>query len=99
MLCLKCWDYIDKKQDWSDDNDTIKRNLLEQKQLWVNRSILNNIFTTKLSAAQLKVQGRLREMQNKWWKNKSAEIQHAADSWDFKTFYSLQSEIYGPMSS
>jgi len=38
-------------------------------------------------------------MRDQWWKDKSAENQHAADSRDLKTFYSLLSEIYGPRSS
>ena len=96
-----------KRQDWFDDNDTIIKNLLGQKQLLGNRLILNNIFTAEWSAAQLKpktvkspVQRRLRKMQNQWGKDESAEILNLADSRISRPFivFSLKSMVQGHLS-
>ena len=38
-------------------------------------------------------------MKEKWWKNKAAELQDAADSHDMKRFYSGLKAVYGPKVS
>ena len=46
--------------------------------------------------ARQKAQLRLREMKNRWWNNKAAELQAAADRHDTRTFYHGLKAVYGP---
>jgi len=49
-----------------------------------NDNSLKSVYTR----VKQRVQIRLRQMKDKWWKNKAAELQDAADSHDMKRFYS-----------
>ena len=46
--------------------------------------------------ARQKAQLRLHEMKNRWWNNKAAELQAAADRHDTRTFYHGLKVVYGP---
>jgi len=46
--------------------------------------------------ARQKAQLRLRKMKNRWWNNKAAELQAAADRHDTRTFFRGLKVVYGP---
>ena len=60
-----------------------------------NDNSLKSVYTR----VKQRVQIRLRQMKDKWWKNKAAELQDAADSHDMKRFYSGLKAVYGPKVS
>jgi len=46
--------------------------------------------------ARQKAQLRLCEMKNRWWNNKAAELQAAADRHNTRTFFHGMKAVYGP---
>jgi len=90
-----------KHQDWFDENDTQIAPLLEQ--LHNNHTdYVNNKNSQskkdKYKETKQQVQTKLRGMKEKWWLDRTNEIQTAADTKDMKTFYSKLKQIYGPQS-
>ena len=64
----------------------------------LNQSRDKNWLVKKMAYTQArqKAQLRLREMKNRWWNNKAAELQAAADRHDTRTFYDGLKAVYGP---
>jgi len=87
-----------KHHDWFDDQDIEAQQMLDDLHgahlAWMkdkNDNSLKSVYTR----VQQRVQTRLRQMKEKWWKNKAAELQDAADSHDMKRFYSGLKAVYG----
>lgn len=87
-----------RNEDWFDDNidkiqELIKsRNDAELK--WqLNKTDANKIA---MSVARKNQCNQLREIKNKWWTNKSNELQQFADSYNLKAFYQTLTKVYGP---
>ena len=53
----------------------------------------------KFKALQAKVLTDLRPMQDQWWWDKAAEVQHYADTHNTKKFFSLLKTVLGPSAS
>ena len=53
----------------------------------------------KFKALQVKVQTDLRAMQDQWWRDKAAEVQHYADTHNTKKFFSSLKTVFGPSAS
>jgi len=90
---------LPRNKDWFDDQDTEAQGLLDvmhSTQLaWMrdkNCSVKKMAYTQARQKAQL----RLRQMKNRWWNNKAAELQAAADRHDTRTFYDGLKAVYGP---
>ena len=91
-----------KHHNWFDDQDAEAQQMLDE----LHRSHLawmkdknNNSLKSAYTRVKQRVQSRLRQMQEKWWKNKAAELQEAADSHDMRRFYSGIKAVYGPKVS
>jgi len=57
-----------------------------------NCSVKKMAYTQARQKAQL----RLREMKNRWWNEKAAELQAASNRHDTRTFYHSLKVVYGP---
>ena len=88
-----------KHQDWFDEGDVEMAPLLTSMhnahKAWICDK---NSASKKSTYNRLKqeVQAKTREMKNKWWKEKSRELQEAADHRDIKRFFDGLKAIYGP---
>ena len=88
-----------KHRGWFDENDHFIKPLLSQLHdlhiKWVedkhNTAVANAYHTCKQQA-----QKSLRNMQNTWWRNRTTDLQNAADKRDYKTFYQGLKAVYGP---
>ena len=87
-----------KHQDWFDENDediepllsamhAAHRDFIGSKQ----SPALKNYLECKRAA-----QKRLRQMKNKWWEDKAAELQEAADTHNTKALFDGLKAVYGP---
>ena len=95
-----------KHQDWFDQNDIEIEELLLEKRNLVSSLLRGNLpleervrLDTMLKDLKAKVQRKLRDMRDKWWRDKADEMQKASNSNNIKLFYSLLREVYGPSSS
>ena len=63
----------------------------------LNQSRDKNWLVKKMAYTQArqKAQLRLREMKNRWWNNKAAELQAATDRHDTRTFFHGLKAVYG----
>ena len=86
-------------QDWFDENNKEIENLLKDKytahKIWLTDKTCSAKHTN-FKQARAKLQKRLREMKDSWWKKKAEEIQMYADTRNTKMFYSSLKEVYGP---
>ena len=88
-----------KHQDWFDENDTELLDLIKQHRtafvIWQHHPRTRS-RKAELARTKSKLQRRTRELKNKWWKEKAAEMQALADSHNSKAFFKATREIYGP---
>nr|XP_014350459.1 PREDICTED: uncharacterized protein LOC106705466 [Latimeria chalumnae] len=88
-----------KRQDWFDENDREIQELINRKCkafcAWQNDI---NSKQKKLHHQRTKaeVQRRIRGMKNRWWEDKAKEIQHLADIYNIRGFFSATKATYGP---
>ena len=91
-----------KHQDWFDNNNKeITTLLLEKKKAftaWLNTKD-SQAKHDRLKNIRGKVQNELRQMENKWWENKAAELQQYADEHNSKKFFAGLKDVYGPSSN
>ena len=88
-----------KHRDWFDENDVFIKPLLDQlHHLHIEATDdRNNIEKANAYICCKKlVQKSLRAMQNKWWQDRAADMQAAADHHDMKNFYIGLKAVYGP---
>ncbi|KAI8515959.1 hypothetical protein Bbelb_067720 [Branchiostoma belcheri] len=87
-------------QDWFDENDESIKVLLNEKRKayteWQNCP--STPRHDKYKMVKARVQKQLRDMQNEWWEQKAAEVQHYADSNNSKMLFAATKAIYGPQS-
>jgi exonuclease III len=91
-----------KHQDWFDENDSEIQGLLDQVHAQHTAWINDKKSSSKHSAykcTKQKVQARLRDMKDSWWKQKAEALQQAADRKDSKSFFDGLKAVYGPRSS
>ena len=90
-----------KHQDWFDENDSETSALIE-KMHSSHLKFMNNKRDLKAKkiylTAKHKVQKRLRQLKETWWRKKAEELQTASDTKNVKEFYSKLKEVYGPRS-
>ena len=89
-------------EDWFDENDEkIKESIHAKNEShieWLNDpSSVSKC--EKFKALQAKVQTDLRAMQDQWWRDKAAEVQHYADTHNAKKFFSSLKTVFGPYAS
>ena len=88
-----------KHRDWFDENDPLIKPLLTRlHDLHVNAIADSNADDKAKLYRDCKneVQTHLRNMKDAWWKARAKDLQDAADSRDFKTFYQGLKAVYGP---
>ena len=91
-----------KHQDWFDSNIMEISNLLKQKQEAFNSWLNDKESTAKHNRfrhLRSKAQAELRQMKDKWWEAKTAELQRLADENNSKKSYACLKTMYGPSSS
>jgi hypothetical protein len=91
-----------KHKDWFDEQDAAARALLDELHethlVWIKDKTCqakNAVY----NRAKQSCQAKLREMKEKWWSTKAAEMQKAADRHDLKRFCEGLNAICGPRSS
>nr|XP_014346189.1 PREDICTED: uncharacterized protein LOC106704212 [Latimeria chalumnae] len=86
-------------QDWFNENDKSIRLLLDRKRK-VHQNLLADpgSVTKKATYRDLchEVQIKLRQMQDRWWEAKAAELQGYADRHHMRQFYAGLKAVYGP---
>ena len=91
-----------KHQDWFDENDEEIEPLLNAMHV-AHRNFIGNKQSSVLKKAYLEskrsAQRRLRHMKNKWWEDKAAELQEAADKHNTKALFEGLKAVYGPRSN
>lgn len=91
-----------KHQDWFDENDAEIEPLLNSMHT-AHRNYIGNKQSPTLKRVYLEckraTQKHLRHMKNKWWENKAAELQEAADKHNTKAVYDSLKKTYGPRSN
>ena len=90
-----------KHQDWFDDNNAEIKSLLSEKkkahEAWISDP--NSIAKKqRFKSIQNLLQSKIRQMKDKWWADKAAEIQSYADQRASKAFFSGLKMVYGPSS-
>lgn len=91
-----------KHQDWFDNNNKEIQNLLKQKQEAFTDWLHDKDSSAKhdrLKHLRSKVQTELRQMKDKWWEAKAAELQQHADEHNSKKFFAGLKDVYGPSSN
>ncbi|XP_014777027.1 uncharacterized protein LOC106873996 [Octopus bimaculoides] len=86
-----------KHQDWF-DNKEITTFLQEKKEAftaWLNDKD-SQAKHESLKNIRGKMQTELRQMKDKWWENKAAELQRHADEHNSKKFFAGLKDVYGP---
>jgi len=90
-----------KHQDWFDENNEELQQLTDKKRQ-TYQQLQNNPNSPNLQAnykeLKKKVQNRVREVKNQWWRAKAEEIQNLADQNNSRAFFRATKEIYGPTS-
>ena len=88
-----------RHQDWFNENDKEIRRLIESKRQaftdWQNHRHCN-VRKAKYHILRADVQREIRNMKDKWWIDKAAEIQGYADNHKSREFYAATRTIYGP---
>lgn len=89
-------------KDWFDEQDQAAKPLLDKMHAthlsWINDkkcSSKRQAYVVAKREAQIK----LRSMKERWWAEKAAELQKAADRHDMKAFYDGLKAVYGPRVS
>ena len=88
-----------KHRDWFDENDCHIKQLLDSVHDLHLRFIAdkdNAELGDAYRTLKQQVQKSLRNMENTWWKERAAEMQHAADIRDYKTFHLCLKAVHGP---
>lgn len=91
-----------KHKDWFGENDEeIQKLLYEKHKSYRECQECSNSLSKKaaFNASKVKVQVKLREMQDSWLSKKADEIQQFADSNKSKQVYDALKTLYGPQSS
>ena len=91
-----------KHQDWFDSNNMEITSLLNQKREAYNSWLSDKGSTAKhdrFKHLRSKVQTELRQMKDKWWEAKAAELQQYADEHNSKKFFAGLKTVYGPSSN
>ena len=91
-----------KHQDWFDENDEEIEPLLSAMHA-AHRDFIGSKQSPALKKTYLEckraAQKRLRQMKNKWWEDKAAELQEAADTHNTKALFDGLKAVYGPRSN
>ena len=86
-------------RDWFKENGPEIKTLLEKKNQ-AHHACLNNPSSVQLrqrfSELRSTTQSRLRELEDKWWRDLAAEIQGYADTNNMQKFYESTRRMYGP---
>ena len=90
-----------KHRDWFDEND------MEIQEILLNKNKKHNIYlsnpsTTSANAwreARSETQRQTREIKNRWWRERAAEIQGYAESGKMKEFYDTIKAVTGPTTN
>ena len=89
-------------EDWFDENDKNIKEAIHAK----NKSYIEWLHDLssvskheKFKALQAKVQTNLQAIQDQWWWDKAAEVQHYTDTHDAKKFFSSLKTVFGPSPS
>ena len=88
-----------KHRDWFDENDPEilpLLNKLHDLHLEWHDDKANQDKHKEYATCKQQVQRSLRDMQDKWWKDRADELQAAADMHDMKTFFKGLDAVYGP---
>ena len=91
-----------KHQDWFKNNNAENANLLKQKKETFTNWLHEKTSATRhdrLKHLRKKVQTELRQMKNKWWQHKAAELEQYSDKHNFKRFFDGLKTVYGPSSN
>ena len=90
-----------KHKDWFDENDASVSSLLDELHSLHIKYVNNKDFHVKkdhYNKMKQKTHAKLREMKDKWWCDRSRELQTAADTKNAKKFFSELKTVYGPSS-
>ena len=88
-------------QDWFDQNDTAIQDLIQETRRYLFEHLNDpNSLTKKRRhrTAKAKIQEATREMKNKWWIDRSNELQSFFDRNDMRSFFSRMKAVFGPRS-
>lgn len=88
-----------KTPDWFRENETFICPLLEEKRTLLEKMLSNPqniIFERDFKNIKSKVQRTTRYLKNKWWINKSNEINELVNKHDSKAFFDALKITYGP---
>ncbi|KAJ1179730.1 hypothetical protein NDU88_004964, partial [Pleurodeles waltl] len=88
-----------KHQDWFDNNDEDIQKLLDEKhEAFRSRQQDTTPVSNKVAynSIKIKLQAKLREMQDSWHSRKADEIQKYPDINNYKRLYDALKTIYGP---
>eukprot|EP00745_Piridium_sociabile_P040226 TRINITY_DN767_c0_g1_i3.p1 TRINITY_DN767_c0_g1~~TRINITY_DN767_c0_g1_i3.p1 ORF type:complete len:1045 (-),score=247.16 TRINITY_DN767_c0_g1_i3:182-3316(-) len=91
-----------KHQDWFDDNNQQIAGLLKEKQEAFDSWLSDKRSVSKhecLKHLRNKVQRELRQMEDKWWEAKAAELQQYAEEHNTKKLFDGLKTVYGPSSN
>ena len=93
---------LSKFQVWFDENDEKIKDVFHIKNKafieWQNDP--SSVYKRdKFKTLQAKVQSELRQMQDKWWEVKAAQVQLYADTHNAKKFFSSLKTVFGPSAS
>lgn len=88
-----------KHQDWFDENDQEIQTLLNKKRT-AHQACQNNPNSLskkqEYQEAKADVQRKTRVLKNRWWVEKSQEMQRLAETNNTRAFFSMTKAIYGP---
>ncbi|KAI8440933.1 hypothetical protein MSG28_009230 [Choristoneura fumiferana] len=82
-----------RDQDWFDAADNNIRMLVEKYRHELNSG---SVGTCVKREAQCGLRSRVRELKDKWWREKAAELQHCADTHQTGKFFEGIQSIFGP---
>ena len=86
-------------KDWFDENDEKIKEAIHAKNKSYIEGLNDPSFISKhekFKGLQAKVQTDLQAMQDQWWGDKAAEVQHYADTHNTKKFFSSLKTVFGP---
>ena len=88
-------------QDWFDQNNTAIQDLIKETRRYLFEHLNDPVSLTKKirhRTAKAQVQEATREMKNKWWIDKSNELQSLFDRHDMRGLFSGMKAVFGPRS-
>ena len=93
--------YVKRRQpNWFDENDQEISELIDAKRkakIDHESHPSSQPLKTKFLQLKARCQRELRNIQNRWWRDKAEELQQYADSRNMRSFFSGVKEIFGPI--